>query len=214
LSAARTDPATHCPHASADGGGVCTSEVLNDGVFSCRAYEKTCSALDGYVPYAQCDATVASNKADSTYNPSKAGTGNVVAGSMSCRQYHLKLAIGNRSDLSAAYGDSKIHCPHAGPQGGGAGFPCNGEILDDAFSFPCGTFDATCSTQPGYTPYDDCEKRNADNARRPSDESKGVFNPVSASGTITAERMGCRTYRKWQYTRLLPVFSPSLFLSH
>ena len=77
----------------------------------------------------------------------------------------------------------------------------------------CAAPHATCSTQPGYTPYDDCAKRAADNARKPIDDSNGVFNPVSASGTITAERMGCRTYREWQCTRLLPIF-PRLSVSH
>lgn len=170
-------------------------------MFSCRAYEQTCSALDTYVPYSQCDATVASNMVPSNFDPST-GTGSVAPGSMHCRQYHLKAAIGNRSDLSAAYSKAKVHCSHAGPQGGGEGLPCVGEILKDAFAFPCGTFDATCSTQSNYIPYDDCAKRAADNARRPSDNSNGVFNPVSASGTITAERMGCRTYRECCSNRL------------
>ena len=188
LSAARTDPATHCPHASADGGPVCTDEVLYGPTFSCRAYEDRCAYLPGYAAYDNCDAVVAANQEASAFDP-LTGAGVVSDYSMKCRQYHLKIAGGRvtadkTSDTRQA--DALVHCAHAAPDGGA---PCGGEQIErSSLVFPCSTYDATCSTQDNYKPYENCAKTVQDNS------GTSGFNATDGSGTGKAGEMGCRTY--------------------
>ena len=171
---------------------MCTSEVLNGPTFSCRAYKDRCAYLPGYAPYPNCDATVASNQDDvGTDNRYVPGGSAVTSGTMGCRAYHLGAA-GGTVDANARFdsrqADAKIHCAHASESGDPV---CTAEVLNPIDTFPCGTFDATCSTQAGYTPYDNCRKTVRDNP------VTSGFSPVFNNGTVRGGEMGCRIYREY-----------------
>lgn len=96
-SGAAVDDATHCAHASSQGGGVCGT---NCEVY-CRYMTESCG--DGFgtdVP--TCLATCSAYPSDGAIN---AADGNTVQ----CRTFHAQAAAGDAS-----------HCEHAGIIGGGA----------------------------------------------------------------------------------------------
>merc|ERR1712054_444340 len=78
LELAQSDAATHCPHASPNGGGECISAF-------CKDYKSTCSGVSGYVAYdSDCDAQ---------FGKFAAGIKDDLKGNtQACRVKHLELA--------------------------------------------------------------------------------------------------------------------------
>ena len=100
---------THCPHGSADGGGVCSGEP--DPV-TCESYCELvttgCTGENDQYPTAGYDECVAycSSWAKLPLGEAADTSGNTVG----CREYHAGVAADN----------PELHCAHAGPSGGGA----------------------------------------------------------------------------------------------
>lgn len=96
---ASMDPGTHCPHASASGGGVCGER--------CEAYcdQVLVNCVDANVVYAdraQCLATCAAFPSG--------GFQDVAGNTVECRTYHASFP---------AAGDPVTHCRHASASGDG-----------------------------------------------------------------------------------------------
>jgi hypothetical protein len=142
---AKTDPATHCPHAAENGGDVCGSlcDVYCDSILAnCTTTNKQfddkpkCMAACSAMPKLSGAASISAMAGDS----------------VQCRIYHA----------GAAKADAHTHCPHAGTSGGGVcGMPCdaycdqvlanctmanNKKIYDDRAGCM-----ATCANFPGTT---------------------------------------------------------------
>jgi len=96
LGAAKNDKATHCPHASYGGGGIC----------SASACDTFCTSA-----IAKCPSTYPSkDKCVDMCNAWATGTTGATGGdSLACRSYHLGVASGV---------NDAVHCPHASPSGG------------------------------------------------------------------------------------------------
>lgn len=96
------DAATHCPHAGPNGGGVCAAMDAPSCADYCAEYLANCKDdLNAYVDEADCLAQCGA------WYP---GTGaDTVGDTVGCRDYHA----------GAAMADAALHCPHAGPGGGG-----------------------------------------------------------------------------------------------
>ena len=77
-----SNAAIHCPHASLDGGGVCTADFCGD-------YQTTCAATGAGTAYTDCASQTSSMAA----GISGATSGDTLA----CRAYHLVRAIPARS---------------------------------------------------------------------------------------------------------------------
>jgi hypothetical protein len=97
------DPDVHCPHASPNGGGVCSAADAPKCADYCTAYLANCTG----------DNNAYKNEADcldqcSHFYPGEKGA--TEGDSVGCREYHA----GN-----PALSDPDTHCPHAGPGGGG-----------------------------------------------------------------------------------------------
>ena len=119
LTAAKSNPATHCPHASMDGGGVCVGEVpVSD---FCRDFIEACPGDSAWATSGTCGE----------------GAGNLIRGeegalsgdSLECRIYHLG---------AQKAGIPGPHCDHAGSTGGGVCFT----ETHDRF---CTDFGRTCT---------------------------------------------------------------------
>ena len=103
LAAAKTDPETHCPHASVTGGGVCTG--LPSAAEFCAEFAQTCPGLE----WASCAPQ---------YGGLLSGEiGDTEGSTQACRAYHL----------TAALSDPDTHCAHASRSGGGV---CGSGIAD------------------------------------------------------------------------------------
>jgi hypothetical protein len=98
--------ATHCPHAAADGGDICTdcnsycSKFFTDGATA------VCSGKEGgrgyFTDNADCLSLCESYyPRDSTFDSSSP----TINDSLQCREYHA----------GAAASDAVLHCPHASP---------------------------------------------------------------------------------------------------
>ena len=114
---AESDPALHCPHAGPSGGAVCGGWCEN----YCHLAQKNCAgdeALYGSVD--ACMAACGGFAADGE-------PGDVDGDSVQCRIYHAG---------TPAAGDPALHCPHAGPSGGGVcgdAPPPPGDSCEDPF---------------------------------------------------------------------------------
>lgn len=97
------DPNVHCPHASPNGAGVCVAADAPKCENYCAAYLANCKDKNNaYKDEADCLDQC------SHFYP---GVKDAVDGdSVGCREYHA----GN-----PALSDPDLHCPHAGPGGGG-----------------------------------------------------------------------------------------------
>jgi cysteine-rich repeat protein len=94
---AASDAVTHCPHASATGGGVCGSYC---DVY-CGLMGDNCG--DTYADEEACQAACADLSAEGS-------AGDVDGNSVQCRIYHAGVP---------AVADAAVHCPHSGELGGG-----------------------------------------------------------------------------------------------
>jgi hypothetical protein len=106
--AAGNDPATHCPHAGPDGGGVCGSLCEN----YCDLAMAVCPnmySLD-YTNYDDCVSTCATSFLQTA--PKGIGSGN----SVQCRIYHIGVASSFGAHFSP--GPDNLHCGHANFTGG------------------------------------------------------------------------------------------------
>lgn len=153
LGVASGDAPLHCPHGAVDGGGVCVGDIPVPP--SCATY---CATLT--LNCTGDNAQYASEQACVDYCTAGAqlplGTNDDIDGNtVGCRTYHADVA-GSAPGTSEA-----IHCPHAGPNGGGVcGTTCENYCHlsdtnctgDNALAF-----DADCATS--------CEAFNADGAQ-------------------------------------------------
>ena len=144
------DPDVHCPHAGPDGGGVCIgSETF------CAQYQSTCVSTGLSAAFGDCATE---------YNVMAIGTdGDTSGDTLACRKYHLGVA------QSA---DPNVHCPHAGPSGGGV---CVGP---ETF---CAQYQSTCVGAGLSSAYTDCA---AD------------YNAMTAGtdGDTSGDTVACREY--------------------
>ena len=100
--------AIHCPHAAADGGGICVDSLPEP---SCQAYCEivTASCTGDNAQYADNNACMAyCDTAGKLPLGAKEDTGGNTIG---CRIYHADVASGSAENAAT-------HCPHAGPSGG------------------------------------------------------------------------------------------------
>ncbi|MEZ4469038.1 MAG: hypothetical protein R3F43_32550 [bacterium] len=131
---AMMDAALHCPHAAADGGGVCGShcEVY------CDEMELNCAGT--YADRAACMNACSVIPAD---GDSGATAGNTIQ----CRIYHAGYPAST---------DGALHCPHAAAEGGGVcGDYC--EVYCGLMAQNCGGYyadEATCMSACGVMPTD------------------------------------------------------------
>jgi hypothetical protein len=98
--ASMTDPEVHCPHAGPDGGGQCVASTCDA---YCALVETACTG-DNAIDFGEtgCADTCAA------YPPGE--DGDMGNNSAHCRLYHVGVA---------SMTDPEVHCPHAGPDGGG-----------------------------------------------------------------------------------------------
>ena len=100
--------AIHCPHAAGDGGEVCVDAPPEP---TCEAYcatvQTACTGEEAqYATEAACMDYCA------TWAQLPVGTaGDTEGNTIGCRTYHAGVAESS--------GDTALHCPHAGPSGGG-----------------------------------------------------------------------------------------------
>jgi hypothetical protein len=132
----------HCGHAGLNPTALCVDDTNVDCDTYCKTVDTLCGFPDGgtysvYESRDQCLAVCAALPP----GPATDMSGNTVG----CRTYHSWNAV--------LLGDSKTHCPHAGP--GGAGV-CG----DDCESY-CKLFQAACSTEftANFTGMDDCQMK-------------------------------------------------------
>ena len=119
------DAATHCPHAGSDGGGVCVAAVATACDTYCAAALANCTGDNElYADNAGCLCACAGWASDPGYTPGSGGD------SVECRTYHAG---------DPAMGDAALHCPHAGPDGGGvcvtAATPTDHAVTISGFAF-------------------------------------------------------------------------------
>jgi plastocyanin len=124
---AAADPATHCPHAAPDGGGVC---VDPNQPTRCDAYcDLVLANCTGgnllYATEAECQTACAEFT-------TPGAEGDVSGDTLECRIYHAG---------APAMTDPAFHCPHAGPDGAGV---CADEPPTPCEVF-CGDALATCT---------------------------------------------------------------------
>ena len=101
--AAKDNPAVHCAHAGAAGGGVCGTLCGN----FCSLAGTICSGANAqFDTEAACETECAKFPTTGKYNATSGNT-------YQCRFYHLGVA-GSGGDATAA-----THCPHVGATGGG-----------------------------------------------------------------------------------------------
>ena len=117
--------AVHCPHAGPDGGGVCVGPET-----FCAQYQSTCVDTGLSSAFTSCAADYMALAAGSS--------GDTSGDTAACREYHLGVAMTT---------DPDVHCPHAGPDGGGV---CVGP---ETF---CPTYQATCVDTGLSSAYADC----------------------------------------------------------
>ena len=133
--AATSDPALHCVHASPSGGGVCgpvapsgtctadqgcAGGACVDAVSSATATGKSCKGYcAAYCEYLEWSCTGANKQFDNTAEcqricalqyPISGSPTDLAGDTVQCRIAHAR----------AADADAALHCPHAGPSGGGA----------------------------------------------------------------------------------------------
>ena len=141
LGAAAKDAATHCPHASLLGGGVCVVPKEDEKAalaakikLYCKDYVTTCAGNSmAYADVADCIARA-------TKFP--VGEKDATAGnSLTCRVYHLGVA---------KTADPKKHCPHASLYGGNV---CADERGKRQFQF-CASYKTECKNDG--TAYKNC----------------------------------------------------------
>lgn len=100
--ASMSDPGTHCPHAGPSGAGTCVAVDPPACATYCTTYLANCKDdLNAYTDEPDCLAQCAA-----WYPGTKEDTAGDTVG---CRDYHA----------GAAMADAMLHCPHAGPGGGG-----------------------------------------------------------------------------------------------
>jgi hypothetical protein len=100
--ASSTDANIHCPHAGPSGADTCVSADAPECDLYCTRYFENCTDdLNAYTDMNDCMQQC------SSWYP---GTVDDVDGhTIGCHSYHA----------NAAAGDAPLHCPHAGPGGGG-----------------------------------------------------------------------------------------------
>ena len=99
--AAADDAATHCPHASADGGGVCVDPEPTVCEQYCAAVAANCTDENALTWTEDCATDCAGWP--------EGEDGDTAANTTYCRLYHA----------GAAADDAATHCPHASADGGG-----------------------------------------------------------------------------------------------
>ena len=169
LGVAGTNPPStaevHCPHAAVDGGETCVDAPHPDPTCAeyCQLVQLSCQGPEAqYADETECLAYC------ETYAQLPLGAATDMAGNtVGCRLYHATVA--GTSDIDAA----TIHCPHAGPSGGGVcGSWCDNycflegqncaadnaifETVDDCMT-ACGDYDETGA--PGATDGDTVQCR-------------------------------------------------------
>jgi len=132
--AVTTSPSAHCTHAAPQGGGFCGTACEN----YCNTILAACPTsgnLKQWNSFAQCNTTCYAYPGQTDINDP---TAPVTAGDLlPCRKYHAGVA--------GDAGPADVHCPHAGPLGGGVcGTPC--EAYCDLRQLACGA-SATCMTE-------------------------------------------------------------------
>ena len=111
LAATGDNAATiHCPHASLDGGGVCVNASPPPPSFFCAEYASTCNTGSSSADF--LSAAYSDCASDTTAMPQGVSGSNAAGNTLSCREYHLRLAMQSASNAA-------IHCPHASASGGG-----------------------------------------------------------------------------------------------
>jgi hypothetical protein len=137
-TAAADDADFHCPHASPDGGGQCVDVVVE--LTTCESYCATqaanCADPNAITFAVDCATDCA------TWDEGVLGDeGNDTA---HCRLYHA----------GAAAGDPVLHCPHAGPDGGGK---CVDAVVElTTCESYCETQAANCTGEDAITFAVDC----------------------------------------------------------
>jgi uncharacterized surface protein with fasciclin (FAS1) repeats len=99
--AAADDAALHCPHASADGGGVCVDPEPTVCEQYCDAVAANCTDMNALTWTADCATDCAGWP--------EGEAGDTGANTTHCRLYHAGVAAD----------DAALHCPHASADGGG-----------------------------------------------------------------------------------------------
>ena len=123
--AASASPEVHCLHASPSGGGICVGPET-----FCANYKTTCVDTGLSSAFSSCTqhfTDLAQGSAGDTSGDTKV-----------CREYHLGVAMTT---------DPDVHCPHAGPDGGGV---CVGP---QTF---CAQYQSTCVDAGLSSAYTDC----------------------------------------------------------
>jgi hypothetical protein len=100
--AAGSGAATHCPHASLLGGGVCAASSMGNCTSFCEADLALCTGANA--AYASMSACMTAC-ANFTYTAGEAITADTNKNTLNCRVYHLQLA-------STSSANATTHCPH------------------------------------------------------------------------------------------------------
>jgi hypothetical protein len=141
---ATTEPATTDPATDTTDGASSTSTgdpVDLDCASYCGLYESGCADFSEYANTEDCLAQC---------GQWPAGLPNETAGdSLGCRTYHVTVAN---------MADAKLHCPHAGPSGGGVCVAADAPTCGDY----CTTYFANCTNKlNSYKNMDDCQMQCA-----------------------------------------------------
>ena len=144
--AAAEDAATHCPHAGPDGGGVCVDPPPPT---PCEIY---------------CDLTATNCTEDNAITYGDEGCladcaawpegeeGDVAGNTTQCRIYHA----------GAAADDAGLHCPHAGPDGGGVCVDPEPFTISQCWDENCEAEVAACEANADCVTFAACMKDSDD----------------------------------------------------
>ena len=169
-SESAANAAIHCPHAGADGGGVCGS--LCDSY--CHLAATNCAGGDGLGLYAD-DAACATACADFAAD----GEAGATAGdSVQCRIYHLGVAGSDKDN-----GSAQTHCPHGGIDGGGV---CKDDTPDEP------TCEAYCAAITSACTGDNAQYTDEAGCLDYCDDWADL--EAGTLGDVDGDTIGCRLY--------------------
>ena len=157
-----TDPTTGSTTDPTDGSSSTTGDPVDlDCASYCGLYESACTDFNEYANNQDC--------LDQCEQWPKGLPNETEGDSLGCRTYHVTVA---------GMADAKLHCPHAGPSGGGVCAAANAPTCTDY----CTTYFANCTDKlNSYKDMDDCETQC-------SEWYQGT------EGQTAGDTVGCREY--------------------